>query len=620
MYLKAVGGTPHVFVSRLIGGSFQPPVQVDSGLAGPSSEPVIAAGNAGLLLVAFINGSQLYAVQAVPAGFGAPVFLAGGAVNPAISMTNVGKAYVVFAVADGSGHDVRSAYYYKGRWALESPPLNATPADNAGTGSGRPVVAAAGDGIGVVAWGENGHIYSRRVWATAASVVDEQADAPPAGCSESSADDPVIGASGDSSYAPVAFQELVTCGGHQQSRVLMNRLHGSVFDGITQPDGLSGAPADGATDPQIAVTEYGEGWVTSARTVSANVLAGWMSGNGAYAGSSQINSLSSIGSPYPVPAIAGLNATYIAWQQEPGSAGGGEIRVRYAGTAGALGPETIVSSPVQGPTDAADGIAADGDLSGDAAVAWLQGPPGATQVMVAQMYQPPGTFSSLTPSRYANRSQPVLAWSTPLGWGPLRYSLIVDGTQIGQAYSTSVQLPVPVPDGPHAWRVTAANPAGQRSQTGVARIFVDTVAPTARIKLLGRATAGSQLLVSIGYGDHPPAGEPGFDASGVAQVTIDWGDGLVRHAALGMHIVTHAYQRPGRYKITLVVTDKAGNMRRVVKKLKVVFPGQAGKASTKGGAGGKGGLGGKRGAGGKTASTGSGTDGSTRRTPPPASR
>ncbi len=274
VYLKTVGGTPHVFVSQLVGGAFQAPVQVDPGLAGASSQPVIAAGNDGLLLVGFINSGQLYVVDGNGAGqFGAPLDLASGAENPAISITNFGKAYIAFADADGNGHDVRTAYYVGGSWALEAPPLNAvSPADDAGTGTGRPDVAAAGDGIATVAWGEDGHIYSRRVWGTAASVVDEQADAPPAGCSETSADEPVVGAGGTSSYVPVAFHAVLVCGGQTDNRVLINRLQGSVYDGVAEADGLSQASPDGAEDPQIAVAEYGQGWVTSTTTLSNNLL------------------------------------------------------------------------------------------------------------------------------------------------------------------------------------------------------------------------------------------------------------------------------------------------------------------------------------------------------------
>ena len=64
-----------------------------------------------------------------------------------------------------------------------------------------------------MAWGEGGHVYTRRVWATAPSVVDEQADPPSvAGCGEVSAGNPAVGSGGDSSYADVAFQEVVSCG------------------------------------------------------------------------------------------------------------------------------------------------------------------------------------------------------------------------------------------------------------------------------------------------------------------------------------------------------------------------------------------------------------------------
>ena len=104
----------------------------------------------------------------------APQPLAGGASNPAISISNFGKAYLAFAVAGSGGNDVRAAYYYAGRWALESSPLDAAPADDAGSGSGRPAVTSSGDGVGIIAWGEAGHIYTRRVWGTSPSTVYEQ--------------------------------------------------------------------------------------------------------------------------------------------------------------------------------------------------------------------------------------------------------------------------------------------------------------------------------------------------------------------------------------------------------------------------------------------------------------
>ncbi len=576
VYLKRVAGIPHVFVSQLAGGAFQPPVQVDAGLAGGSSQPVIAAGNGGLLLTAFINGGELYVVDrpSQTATYKAPTALAPGS-NPSISITNLAKAYIAFTVPDGGGYDVRSAYYVNGSWTLEAAPLNAVAADDAGTGSGRPAVAAAGDGVAIVVWGENGHIYSRRVWGTSPSVAYEQADAPPSGCTEGSADQPVVGAGGDSSYAPVAFREMVTCGGRQQSRVFMNRLHASIYDGVTEPDGLSGAPADGADDPQLAVGEYGAGWVTSERTVSHAVFAGQLGNNGSLDAIAQINSLGNAAAPYPVPAFAGLYSTLIAWQQAPGSTAGAEIRVRYAPDGETLNSETVLSSPGQGPTDAADGIAAAGDVSGDAAVAWLQGTPGASQVTIAQLYQPPGPFPALKTFQYATTSQPAFGWKAPHEpWGPMKFVLSVDGNQVGQTYSTSLQVASPISDGPHSWQVTGSNPAGQQSQSRPASVFVDTVAPLAAVRLFGRPLVGSRLHVFATYVDRPPSGEPRSDASGVAKVIVHWGDGTVTALRLGSHRDYHAYRRPGRYEISLIVSDRAGNVSKELVRIKVSKPGQ----------------------------------------------
>ena len=149
-----------------------------------------------------------------------------------------------------------------GRWSR--PPWTRSRGDAAGVGTGRPDVAASGDGVGIVAWGEAGHIYTRRVIATTPSTVVEQADpATFAGWSETSASRPSIASGGDSTYASVAFQESLHNGSATQSRVLVNRLHGSTFDGASAADGATTGGPEGADQPQVAVTEYGTGFVTS---------------------------------------------------------------------------------------------------------------------------------------------------------------------------------------------------------------------------------------------------------------------------------------------------------------------------------------------------------------------
>jgi hypothetical protein len=578
VYVKA----SHVFVSALIGGQFQASVQVDAGLGAASTQPVIAAGNGGVLLVGFINGGELYVVDRTGTGapFGSPQPLAGGAINPSLQMSNLGKAYLAFAAADGSGRDVRTAYYANGSWALETAPLNAVaPGDDAGTDVGTgadtvvgaPQVATAGDGVAIVVWGEAGHVYSRRVWGTAPSLVDEQADVPSlSGCGELSAGAPAVAAGGDSSYADVAFQEVISCGGAHQTRVLVNRLRGSQYDGVASADGQFSPGGGSAGNPSVAMTEYGQGFVTSGGLTSNDVFAMQLGTNGAMGGVGQVNAAAGSSPPDPVPAIAGLFSDLIAWQQDPGATGAAEIRVRYEPRASALGPEQIVSSPAAGPTDAGRGLAAAGDGGGDAAIAWVQGTPSSTEIVVALLYQPPGAAAPPSSTVYARTPQPVLSWSpSSQRWGPISYSVSLDGIAVGQTAGSGIRVATPLRDGLHRWSVTASNPAGLSTASSTAKVFVDTVAPRLRVAVTGARRVGKATALRLFYRDLPPAGLPQSDASGVARLTIRWGDGTVTHLKPGTHRVEHSYRRPGRYRVTVIATDRAGNQTRVLRRVKI---------------------------------------------------
>jgi hypothetical protein len=555
---------------------FQPPEQVDAALPGGSSQPVIAAGGGGLLLIAFINGGQLFVVDRLGSAtpYAPPRLLVAGASNPAISITTLGKAYLAFAAGGAGGHDVRAAYYAGGRWTIESAPLDAAAGDDAGVGAGRPAVAAAGDGVGIVAWGEAGHIYSRRVWGSSPSTVDEQADVPSlSGWNETAADQPVIGTEGDSSYADVAFHELLANGGQRQSRVLMRRLRASEFEPVTQPDGLSTPGSDGADQPQIATGEYGRGFVTSARDGGGELFATVLGPGGVSFGTAQVDSLGSASAPDGVPATAGLRADLIAWQHDPGGGGLADIRMRYSADGLTLGREQIMSSPALGPSDAADGLGAAGDVSGDAAVAWLQGTPGAEAVVVSQLYQPPGSPSGLAPFSYARSSRPSLGWSPARDpWGPLEYHLTVDGALAARTTRTSAAPSAPLSDGPHAWQVTAVNRGSLSSTSRSATVFIDTVPPVVRSTLTGALRVGSVLHLRVVATDAPPPPEPPADASGIADVLIRWGDGTSAHVTRGG---SHVYSRPGRYRLVVIATDRAGNTTAVVQRLRIAPPARA---------------------------------------------
>jgi hypothetical protein len=77
------------------------------------------------------------------------------------------------------------------------------------------------------------------------------------------------------------------------------------------------------------------------------------------------------------------------------------------------------------------------------------------------------------------------------------------------------------------------------------------------------------VTLRLSYRDAPPAGLPPSDASGVAGLTIRWGDGTITRVKRGTRRVLHTYRRSGRYRITIRVTDRAGNQTRLVRRVKI---------------------------------------------------
>jgi hypothetical protein len=562
VYVK--GG--HVFVSQLA-GTFQTPQQIDPGLGASSSQPVIAAANGGFLTVAFINGGSLYVVQRATTSspYTAPRALAGGASNPAIAVTTLSKVYLAFTVVGSGGHDVRCAYYDSGSWGIEPSPLDASPGDDAGAGSDRPAVAAAGDGVGIVAWGEAGHVFTRRVWGTSPSVVDEQADpASIGGWGEVSADQPAVAAGGDSSYAAVTFREVVASGAQQQSRVLVRRLHGSQFEGPASADGLGTPGSEGADQPQVSVGEYGQGFATSART-SSHQLVAMRIGSGDTPGAVQrVDSQPNTGAPDAVPAAVGYHEAVIAWQEDP-TLGNPEIRARFFdGTS--LGAEFSVSSTSLGATDAAAGLVADGDIAADVAVAWVQDDGGSPAIVVEQMYQPPGGVSLPSKFTYVRSTTPTLSWNPSSERWQTTYTVTLGGAQIGQTAGNSIHVPAALAQGPHIWTVTVSNPTGQSKTSARATVFVDTIAPKIHLKIRGSHTLGSILQLGVRASDGPRG-----TASGIQQVRVSWGDGKsARYSRPAGK--SHKYARTGSYRITVVATDRAGNRTRATLPVRITKP------------------------------------------------
>jgi hypothetical protein len=573
-YLRTVAGVAHVFVSALSGGSFQAPVQLDAGptFSGPSSQPVIAAGQGGLLLVAFVNDGELYVVDrpATPSPWQAAIPLAAGAADPALSLSpDDDKAYLAFTAQRDGGDEVLVAYYDAGVWSLAQGAINVSDGDDAGTGTGAPAVAAAGDGVGIVAWGESGHVFARRVWATAPSVEYLQLDpGSVGGWSETSAGAPAVSTGGDSSYADVAFEETVASGAQTQTRVLLARLVAEQAQPAVAADGLTMPGSGDAGQPALALDEYGRGFATAALSPSEELFAAPIATDGAPGSAVRVDGGDDGGPPYAAPGIAGLTSTLIAWQQ--GAPADGEVAVRYAQDGVTLAPAEVVSDPGDGPTDAAAGLFAAGDGLGDAVVAWVQGGAGARSIVAARLFEPPGQPAPAGGALvYVRTPLPVLSWS-PVheDWGPVSYAVTLDGRSLGQTAATSLATPSPLIDGPHAWQVGAANIAGGVTDSKPATVFVDTSPPGMRLELAGVPRAGSRLALHVSATDPPNPAQAGARASGPAGVLIRWGDG---RSSRGLHGGAHAYARPGLYRVAVQVSDRAGN-RTVLSRYVRILP------------------------------------------------
>jgi hypothetical protein len=570
-FVQNVGGVAHVFVSRLIGGAFQPAQQIDAGLAGASSHPVIAAGNGGLVIVAFVNAGEIEVAGAIDAA--SPISAATPLVpgdTPSLAISPLGKAYLAYTA---SGH-VQWAYWSAATgWAPGAGPVDATGAA-AGAGSDAPQVASCGDGIGIVTWGEGGHVYARRLIGTTPSVQTLQADPATLGAlTESSATGPVVACVGLSNFAPVVFTETFTTAGQTETRVVDNRLHGEQFDGAQLADGLGAAVAD-AQQPQIAITETGNGWVTSAQTASHELDGLPLAANSLAGAPLRLDTLANGAAPFAVPATAGLRALFVAWQQAPGVAGPAEIRVRYAPHGTDLGPEQIVSDPTVGATDATLGLAGGGDLSGDGAVAWVQDTAAGPEIVTAQLAQPPGPLAPDRPFRRSRSAHPRLGWSAAAeAWGPVGYSVTVDGSAAGATTTTSLRPATALGQGRHAWRVTAHNQAGLHRTARAAEVFVDTIDPRASLRVAGRHVRGPRLRVRLHAVDATATHLPRSTASGLRHVVVAWGDGrhtrVPARAARGRVRLRHVYRRRGTYRVTLTVTDRAGNRVRIVHRVTV---------------------------------------------------
>lgn len=580
VFTRLDGGVAHLFVSRLVNGAWSAAERLDAGLGAATTQAAVAAGDDGRVIVAFANGGNVYAVNRAASSAGwvrQTLWSGGGASDPAVDLSVNGKGYAIFAAPGAGGHDVRAAYSKDaGSWSVIGAPLDAVPANDAGAGAGRAHVAASADGVGIVVWGEAGHVIARRVLRTSPSVVavDALGGLVVEGVQASAADAPVVSTQDDDSFTGVAFRATFDLGGGvTRQRAIFRRLRGSRFESPHAVDAAPFSSGQGSLEPRIATVGTGQGLVVAGNDTTHLTTAMQLLFDIGPGPAAQVDSqLQSTAATHAVPAAATARKMAVAWELTP-SGGMPAIHGRYR-DGGDFEAELALSRPELGATVAAAGLFAAGDDAGDIAVAFAQDVPGQGRaISVATVDQPPGRFSAKPIPDFQRTTRPVLTWTISREtWGRY-FRVAIDGVQVGLTGRRSFRPPTALAQGAHTWQVTALDRRGQQFVAPATTVKVDTVAPFVNPRVSGARRAGSTLRLAVKALDTPTGTAvktPGVVTSGIASIVVDWGDRTPRETI--RRGAQHAYARAGRYFLRVTVTDRAGNRRTVKQVLKVAKP------------------------------------------------
>ncbi|MBX5441351.1 MAG: PKD domain-containing protein [Solirubrobacteraceae bacterium] len=546
VYLREDGGAPHVFVARIVDGVWQPPERVDGALAPPASDPVIAAGTGGRLVVAWVTEGVLYASvrQSRTSGWSGPQAVGAPATLPAIDMGFNDNAYLVWS----TGEDVHAARLPRGATQFQpvAGPLDLDPVRRAGGQPNlRPSVAVSAEGLALAAWGEVGadgrsHVVARRIDGTRPSPVPadltvDELDGRRGG----DADAPMATIQSDSSFGWVVFRQALSDGETTTLRAIGRHMRGSLFEPPVIIDG-QGWPAESVGWPSMAIQGTGTGF--SAVPLQSGPIFG-MAVNSDDEWTPFATRLDSA----PVPVAGRLPVFYsedkngmVAWPAPDGM-----LRMRFV-TGIAFQPEQQITKPELGPVDWGAGVAMAGDRYLNGFVVAIQGSGAERRLVSAVNDREPGNFSPWSSSRWYREPPARLSWREPKeAWGDLRYTLEIDGRAVG----TTRRLSYPTRNlrlrsGVHLWRVLAIDSRGQASATPTRLLKIDRDPPNVTISF---RRSGRVATIDVRAIDRD---------SGSKTPQVFFGDGT---SAWGRHL-RHAY-RPGRYTVTVRASDNVGNVR-----------------------------------------------------------
>ena len=432
-YVKRVDGVDHVFAARFEGGVFQPRRAPRRGARrrrarSPSSAPPTAAGSSSCSSAA---ASSTASCGPPAAAWSAPTPLGAGS-DPAVDLSINGTAYASFTAGRRRARRAPGPPDERVGPASSSPPTS-IPARAAGVGGGRSRVAISADGIGVVTWGEAGHVYARKMFGSALS---SRPAGPHAGDVRGSRRgrlrparhrrrgrlelrlgrlSPALRRRRHADpRAPPARDELRPAGRGRRAR---RRAGRRAADRPQRPrrrgrgdDRHAERPAD-AGDHRPRPVRRRRAPVRPERR-----------GAGRRAGDRREQRRPDRRGARRAPASRRTSAC----ARSRTASSGPSARCRARSSA-----RSRRSSASTSPPTAPSG----------AVVAWVQGGAEDRRIVAGYLDRPPGFFAGYTSQRCCQRPLPRLSWQPSFNlWGPVRYVVSVDGKPVGETTDTALQL------------------------------------------------------------------------------------------------------------------------------------------------------------------------------------
>ncbi|HVW48470.1 MAG TPA: PKD domain-containing protein [Solirubrobacterales bacterium] len=583
VYVKSVGGVPHVFASRFLEGKWGAPERVDRDRQFEASQARIAAGPRGELLVvwvtpvATVKGKLQFGLfsSRLPGGAGSfghshvvdPNVGEGRGVAPSVAGTAPGKAIVAYRVVTFTFQtnvpafstavqlrpgdvmaEFRLARLSGDRWSrLGAINRNPEASTRPPTATNGPQVGIGLDGGAVVAWQEPdqtgaARIFMRRVFGSTPGPVLQ--------ASPSTWEGAPVTADVDSFSLSVTPQ----AGALVAFRVApgSSPLAGRILDDTLPPTFADGAAA-------LAAPKLADGGAPAPGPASASLAEGAqrvLLGRVGFVAGARLRQMGSEGegapTALPAPAtppaqegaepvvVAAPEGDTAAWSAlDPG--GDPAVAVRQELASGEV-QNGLLAGAQGGPVTQ---LAAGASGLGDALIGFRQGEAGEYEIVGDWVSVPPSPFTVKAPKGWVKPSAARVWWQLPpSGVGGLTYAVLVDGNTVTEGLrKREARLPpAQLGSGILQARVLATDGLGQQHLSEAVKLRVDGRPPSAKVRV--RRGTVTVKLADAGSGLAP------------RRSRVSFGDGTTdRHGAR----FRHKFASPGLYTVTVRAEDRVGN-------------------------------------------------------------